>query len=467
VTLGRLILPGLRWQGETGFEHERPAIDRALAFGAGGFILFGGTVESVAALTRDLREQAGRPLLIGSDLERGAGQQVRGLTDVPPPGALASLDDSELIRWAGAITGAEARSVGIDWVYAPDADLDLAAENPIVQTRSFGADPERVAAAVTAWIEGCQSTGALACAKHFPGHGRTVVDSHDRLPEVGASRDDLAATDLVPFRAAIEAGVASIMTAHVSYPALDPAGRPATLSPVVLGLLRDELGFDGLVVTDALIMKGVFQDARPESAAVDSLVAGVDLMPYPIDPAATFAELERRAHADPAVRLAADRALGSYHRGLARAGATRPGAIPVDRSAETARRLLDAAAPAELRLRAPLELVVVDDDTDGAWPAGPSDDVERALGSAGVPLGPGGSRVVLVFAEPRASKGRAGLGPVSRRAIAAAMPADLLVLFAHPRLRADLPGGAPVIQGWHRQRLMQEAAAGWIRERLA
>ncbi len=466
MSLGRLVLPGLRWRDETGFAHERPLIDRALAFGCGGFILFGGTAEAVAELTRDLTAQAGRPLLIGADLERGAGQQVRGLTDVPPPGALASLDDLDLIRWAGAMTGAEARSVGIDWVYAPDADLDLAAENPIVQTRSFGADPARVAAAVTAWIEGCQATGALACAKHFPGHGRTVVDSHDRMPEVSTSRDQLASTDLVPFRAAIEAGVASVMTAHVSYRALDPAGRPATLSPPVLDLLRGELGFDGLVVTDALIMKGAFQDTRPEVAAVDSLVAGVDLLLYPIDPAATHAELERRAGADPAVRVAVDRALGSYHRGLTRAGLTPSGPIPADRSAEAARRLLDAKAPPGLRLRAPIELVVVDDDTDGAWPASPSDVTERALRNAGVPLGPGGSRVVLVFAEPRASKGRAGLGARSRQELAAAWPADLVALFAHPRIEAELPGGAPLIRAWHRQRLMQEAVAGWIRERL-
>jgi len=180
-------MPSLRWREGDGFLHEAEAIAAALNLGVGGFVLFGGTVVDVRALTASLREQAGRPLLIGSDLERGAGQQVRGLGELPPPRALAALGEQSVIRGAGLLTAMEALGVGINWVFAPDADLDIEPLNPIVQTRSFGSEPEKVAESVASWIAGCEVGGALACAKHFPGHGRTRVDSHDTIPVVDAS----------------------------------------------------------------------------------------------------------------------------------------------------------------------------------------------------------------------------------------------------------------------------------------
>ena len=146
----------------------------------GGFIIFGGTAESVRRLTADLLRRAGRPLLLASDLERGAGQQVAGLTEFPPPMALASLHDPAVVRWAASVTAQEARAVGINWVFAPVADLDILPENPIVQTRSFGGDANEVATYVASGLRGSVS-GALACAKHYPGHGRTTVDSHMTL----------------------------------------------------------------------------------------------------------------------------------------------------------------------------------------------------------------------------------------------------------------------------------------------
>ena len=182
---GRLILPALRAAPDGSFAHEAGAIADALDLGVGGFIIFGGNAESVRRLTADLLRRAERPLLIASDLERGAGQQVEGLTEFPPPLALAALDDPDVARWAGAVTAQEARAVGINWVFAPVADLDVLPENPIVQTRAFGDDPNRVATLVRNWIEGCQGAGALACAKHYPGHGRTAADSHITLPVGG------------------------------------------------------------------------------------------------------------------------------------------------------------------------------------------------------------------------------------------------------------------------------------------
>ena len=197
-------MPAIRWKPDTGFDHETGPIDAALRLGVGGFIVFGGTREAVAALTSRLTREAGRPLLISADLERGAGQQVAGLTELPPPAALSALGGLDEVRAAGQLTASEARSVGINWLLGPVADLDCAPENPIVQTRAFGADPDAVAARVAAWIDGAHRGGALTCVKHFPGHGRTTLDSHDRTPTVDSSAEELGRTDLVPFRAAIK-----------------------------------------------------------------------------------------------------------------------------------------------------------------------------------------------------------------------------------------------------------------------
>ncbi|MFL5494466.1 MAG: glycoside hydrolase family 3 N-terminal domain-containing protein [Gemmatimonadales bacterium] len=467
----RLIMPALRWRPDGGFAHEAATIADALALGVGGFIVFGGTVEAVRRLTTDLLRRAGRPLLIASDLERGAGQQVEGLTEFPPPAALASLEDAAVVRWAGAVTAQEARAVGINWVFAPVADLDVLPENPIVQTRAFGADPSRVATFVRSWIEGCQDAGALACAKHFPGHGRTEVDSHVALPVVPEAADTLRASDLLPFGVAIECGVASVMTAHVAYPALDPSGLPATISPAILGDLRERLGFDGLVVTDALIMDGALVGRRESDAAVEAIQAGVDLLLYPNDARrvrdALLQALASGAVTEQRLRVSLER----YDRAVTAASSATP---PVTRGPfDSAEALADALLEQGMlrgsvtRLAGPLDVVVVDDDLGGPYPPGPSDWTQRALGEKLVGRYTGGARVVLAFAEPRAWKGRSGFGPAARDALAnSASDADLIVLFGHPRLMEELPSDAPVLLAWHRQRLMQEAVARWLRRRI-
>jgi beta-glucosidase-like glycosyl hydrolase len=467
----RLIMPALRSDALSGFAHEAGRIADTLEIGVGGYIIFGGTTESVRRLTADLLRRAGRPLLLASDLERGAGQQVAGLTEFPPPMALASLREPAVVRWAASVTAQEARAVGINWVFAPVADLDLLPENPIVQTRAFGADPNEVATYVRQWIEGCQSAGALACAKHYPGHGRTSVDSHVALPVVEASASEME-VDQVPFTVAIQSGVASIMTAHVAYPSLDTSGLPATLSRTLLGRLRGAERFDGLVVTDALIMDGALVGRRESDAAVEAVQAGADLLLYPNDARRVRDALEAAvlSGALPPERL--KQSLGRYDRALEVATAPTP---PVTRGPfDSAEALADALLSQGMMVRsaipplsAPLDLVVIDDDIGGPYPPGPSDYVHRALGSTLTGRYAGGSRVVLVFAEPRAWKGRSGFGPAAREALAHhAAAADLIVLFGHPRLAADLPSNAPVLLAWHRQRLMQEAVARWLRKRL-
>ena len=468
---GRLILPALRAAADGGFGHEAARIADALDLGVGGFIVFGGTVESVRRLTADLFRRAGRPMLIAADLERGAGQQVAGLTEFPPPLALAALEDAAVVRWAGAVTAQEARAVGINWVFAPVGDLDVLADNPIVQTRAFGGDPNRVASLVRTWIEGCQDAGALACAKHFPGHGRTTVDSHIALPVVSDSAETLRDSDLLPFSIAVECGVASMMTAHVAYPALDASGLPATISGPIMAELRERLGFDGLVVTDALIMDGALVGRRESDAAVEAVQAGVDLLLYPNDARRVRDALEQALASGALAPARLAEALRRYDRALALATSATP---PVTRGPfESADALADALlAQGMLRggaptLRGPLDLVVVDDDLGGPYPPGPSDWVHQVLGANRIGRYDGGSRVVLAFAEPRAWKGRSGFGAASRDALANAVPgADLIVLLGHPRLLPELPTDAPVLLAWHRQRLMQEAVGRWLVRRL-
>jgi beta-glucosidase len=468
----RLIMPALRSDALSGFAHEAGRIADTLEIGVGGYIIFGGSAESVRRLTADLLRRAGRPLLLASDLERGAGQQVSGLTEFPPPMALASLNDPAVVRWAASVTAQEARAVGINWVFAPVADLDLLPENPIVQTRAFGADPNEVATYVRQWIEGCQTAGALACAKHYPGHGRTSVDSHVTLPVVDAPAADLE-TDHVPFTVAIQSGVASIMTAHVAYPGIDGSGLPATLSRTLLGRLRGAARFDGLVVTDALIMDGALVGRRESDAAVEAVQAGADLLLYPNDSRRVRDALEAALASSALPRERIQESLRRYHRALAAATAPTP---PVTRGPyESAEALADALLKQGMMLRrpvpeltGPLDLVVVDDDIGGPYPPGPSDYVHRKLGSELIGRYGGGSRVLLVFAEPRAWKGRSGFGPATKEALAHhAAGADLIVLFGHPRLAAELPSDAPVLLAWHRQKLMQDAAARWLRSRLA
>jgi beta-glucosidase len=471
MNAGRLVFPALRWKEETGFSHERSAIEAALEYGAGGFILFGGTPEGVGALTDRLGREAGRPLLLASDLERGAGQQVAGLSELPPPRALASLHDPAVLRGAGILTAVEALSVGINWALAPVADLDVEPDNPIVQTRAFGDEPEAVAAAVTAWIVGCQAAGAMACAKHFPGHGRTRTDSHMGLPVVDAPAELLEA-DLLPFQAAIGAGVSSVMTAHVAYPALDPSGTPATFSKPILDILRHRFGFDGLIVSDALMMEGARGARSQGEIGLDALRAGVDLLLYPDRPGVVAAALAAAAARDGGIARRIEESLARYEAALqAAASEPRPerpppsgGALATSDWLLTGPMLRGDVA----RLRGPLDLAIVDDDLGTPWPISPTTWVADALSARGVPVGSGGSRVVLAFAEPRASKGRSGFGPASLARLSGVVPgAALTVLFTHPRLLAEVPGEGPVLHAWHRQRLMQEAVARWLAARIA
>jgi beta-glucosidase-like glycosyl hydrolase len=467
----RLLLPAIRWDAATRFAGEARAIDAALARGVGGFVLFGGDTDAVRTLTADLYDRSPEPLLIGSDLERGAGQQFRGATQLPPLAAIGSLDDLSITRQAAALTAREALALGVNWIFAPVADLDIEPRNPIVGTRAFGADPVRVAAHVTAWIEGCRAEGALCCAKHFPGHGRTVADSHETLPTVDATREELE-TDLTPFRAAVVAGVDAIMTAHVAFPALDPAGVPATLSAPILDLLRQELGFEGLVVTDALIMKGLLAGDDEAAAAVKALSAGCDTLLYPADLQAVADAVENAGGKElPRARLA--RALGRVNAVVAAAPAGGKGAW--GRATDGAWAL--AIATRSIRFERgsaecprDFDLLTLDDDLGGPYPPPSRDAFLAGLRDAGfdprpvAALEPDRPGLIAVYADIRGWKGTPALREAARERLSAALerrPDALVVLFGHARLAPMVPSENLVV-AWGGEAVMQRAASRWL-----
>jgi beta-glucosidase-like glycosyl hydrolase len=474
--IAELFYPAIRWDAVHGFESSRGAIDEALQLGVGGFIIFGGPSEHVASLTEDLHSKSRVPLLIGADLERGAGQQFAGQTALPPLAAIASLEDLQSIRRAAGVSALEARSLGINWIYAPDCDLDIEPDNPIIGTRSFGSDPERVAEYAAAWIDACQAEGVLACAKHFPGHGRTTVDSHKQLPMVGESLDTLRQTDLVPFERAIERGVASVMSAHVAFPALDPTGSPATLSrPILTNLLRNELGFAGLIVTDALIMEGVLGGGESE-AVVRAVHAGCDCLLYPSnviesERAVRKAIDEKRIDGD-AIQHSLERRRRWARWAALSKEMNRPSRDESGWSSQIAERVVHMLSGRIPNLPQPWHLTIVDDDIGGPYPAPSRDPLVSALRNGGIDVvlsskGDGshdGSAVVALFGDIRAWKGRPGYSADAKAAVRGAMREDsatnrLIVQFSHPRLAEELEVSAPILCAWGGEAVMQRAAA--------
>ncbi len=268
--------------GYTGLEPPGWLLD-ALAEGLGGVVLFAnnltGTDVDVRTLTDRLRAAAGRDVVIALDEEGGDVtrlDQHRG-SRYPGAAALGALDDPQATEEVYAAIGARLADVGVTLNLAPVADVNSQPRNPVIGVRSFGADPAQVSRQVGAAVRGLQRSGIAACAKHFPGHGNSVDDSHHEVATLAQSREELDATDLPPFRAAIEAGVAAIMTGHLLVPALDP-DRLVTVSPAATRLLREDLGFTGAIVTDALEMRALAGTVGMTEGFVQALVAGADAL---------------------------------------------------------------------------------------------------------------------------------------------------------------------------------------------
>lgn len=274
----------------------------------GGVLVFRSEVLATALSANRWQELAKVPLLISSDLEMGMGMRFDETPWWAPNMAVAATGDVKWARLQGEATAVQARAMGVNWLFAPTSDVNNNPDNPVINVRSFGEDPATVAAFAKAFIEGAQTAGAMACAKHFPGHGDTATDSHIGLPVVDVSRERLLNLELVPFRAAIEARVGGVMSAHIALPQIETelaasvrqlseheaastefrsltesnAARvtlPGTLSPKIMtGLLREELKFNGVVVTDAMNMAGISARYTPAEAAIKTIKAGVDII---------------------------------------------------------------------------------------------------------------------------------------------------------------------------------------------
>ncbi|MEQ9372058.1 MAG: glycoside hydrolase family 3 N-terminal domain-containing protein [Coleofasciculus chthonoplastes F3-SA18-01] len=286
-------------------------------WGVGGVILLGGSAGELALRSRQLQEYAPIPLLIAADIEEGVGQRFAGATWFPPPmaiGAIAceNLDKAQYYaRHKGAITAQEALAIGINWILAPVVDVNNNPQNPVINVRAFSDTPETVSQLACQFIRGTQDYPVLTTAKHFPGHGDTAIDSHLNLPILSHSRSRLAEIEFPPFQAAMAAGVDAVMTAHLLIPSLDEQ-FPATLSEKVLTqVLRQELGFEGLIVTDALIMGAIANRYGATEAPVKAVEAGADILLMPVNPETTIQAI---CEAVTAGRISRDRILASVER---------------------------------------------------------------------------------------------------------------------------------------------------------
>jgi beta-N-acetylhexosaminidase len=289
----------------------------------GGLIVSRGAVGEFGSAMNAAQAMARVPLLVVSDLETGPGMRLTGGTNFPPAMAFGASGDVELAREAGRVTGREARAVGIHMTLGPVLDVNHNPLNPIINTRSFGEEPQLVARLGTAWAAGAREEGLLTAGKHFPGHGATELDSHVGLPVIAAGREQLSSVDLVPFASAIAGGMEGVLVGHIAVAALDgPNAPPASLSHnIVTGLLREQLGFQGLVFTDALNMGAITRRYSVPEASILAILAGADVLLQP-----------------PGERSVID----------AIVSAVESGRIPASRIEESARRVLTAKALAGL-----------------------------------------------------------------------------------------------------------------------
>ncbi|MER6281878.1 MULTISPECIES: glycoside hydrolase family 3 protein [unclassified Streptomyces] len=383
-----------------------------------------------------LDQPRGLPLLVATDQEHGAVCRVgRPATLFPGAMAIGAGGSRSDARTLGRISGTELRAMGINQDYSPDADVNVNPANPVIGVRSFGADPEAVAGMVAAEVKGYQAARVAATAKHFPGHGDTAVDSHYGFPVITHSRELWEKLDAVPFRAAVRAGIDSVMTAHIQFPALDDSGDPATLShPILTGILRGELGYDGVVITDSLGMEGVRSKYGDDRVPVLALKAGVDqlLNPPSIDvawhavlKAVQDGELTEARLDESILRILRLKArLGLFtdpwadRAGVDRTVGTRSHLAAADRIAErTTTLLVNEGGVLPLSRRTESRVLVV-----GADPASPS-------GTTGPPTGVLAAALTeLGFTATALSTGTAPSAATVTKAVAAAQDADAVVV---------------------------------------
>ena len=439
----------------------------------GGVIWFQALASEAARVTAELQSMAETPLLVSADLESGIGMRFTDTTWWPPAMALAAIGDVALAEEQARITAVDARGVGVNHILAPVADVNVDPNNPVINTRSFGEDPHEVARFVAAYVRGIQSEGCLATAKHFPGHGDTHVDSHRALPVLDVSRERLERVELVPFRAAIDAGVASVMTGHLAVPALDPTlapvraefenvygthddevtqcgTLPATVSRAMIDLLRRDLGFRGIVVTDSFDMGGLAAHFDPGEAAVRAIEAGNDQVLYSADTDAAIAAVRAAVRSG---RISIEEPLErvmTAKRGIVRRAEARRSTTRADDVAQRSITLVrDTSSLLPLRTSNYRVVVTSDELADAA----------RMLGD-----GSGdGVLVVLLAARPISGAGRIAVPEEVRKLVHENAEQCIVVSFGSPYILRELGDVSTFVCAWGIQPVLQRAAIRAIR----
>jgi beta-glucosidase-like glycosyl hydrolase len=479
--VAELLVPAIRWDTTTGFTRERNRIARALELGVGGFVLRGGPEAEVRSLIKDIRQASKIPLLIGAELERGAGQQFPGTTGLPPLAAIAALNDPNLVQRAAKLTAREARPLGVNWGFAPMCDLRMNPANVRTTVDGIAGNADEIGVIAANWIEACQHEGMLACAKHFPGAGRVGESNGTGVPPVDVPRSLLFENEFKPFRAAISSRVASMLVAHVSYPSLDASESPATFSSVILRyLLREKYGFEGLVASDVLQVRSPLTPEDEADIAMRALDAGCDVLLGPSHLDSLVDTLERCVRDGP---LYEDRIEQSRRRRLKWAQWAAPqtdfrrvSGSDVAWALQLSERVITMIRGNAPRVGKALEIVIVDDDESG--PSGHprlafAQAFESAQVAASVVEGPTSGLdapvYVAVFGELRGDRHdvayhRETLDRVAEVCVEATKQRReaVIVLFAPPVLASQIRGSAPIVCGWSGDRCMQEAVARWL-----
>ena len=279
--IGQILMPRLNFEDPGALSYAKELVSR---YHFGSFIIMGGEYLQVRQATQQLQDISEFPLFFGCDAERGVGQVLAGATLFPSNMSLGAVADSDLVNREARFIANEMSFCGLNVNFAPIVDVNTNPENPIINIRSYGDDPNSVSGLGISFIKGCQDEGVMACAKHFPGHGSTGIDSHIELPNVMRSLDEFFKCELIPFQKAIKHGVSSIMTAHISVPRIDVRGVPATISDEIINKLLRDLGFSGLVFTDSFHMGAIDKFGSEEEIASMALTSGCDIILDPRDP---------------------------------------------------------------------------------------------------------------------------------------------------------------------------------------
>lgn len=422
------------------------------------FIVFGGNRETTPGLLRWIRaEIVPRPPLFAADLEEGPGQQIAGATRYPPMMALGASRSEELAQELGAAIAEEANALGIRWLFGPVLDLARDPKNPVMGARSLGSDPARAETLASAFVRGVSEGGGIATGKHFPGHGSTPLDSHEELPTIELSLEWLEKSDLRPFKTLVAQKIPSIMVGHLCVPALESDVKcPTTFSSrIIEGYLRGKLGFDGVVVTDALMM-GALKNDSPDSLGLRALQAGNDLLLMPGDPLATAQRIEeavvRGGLSEKRIDRSLDRLqkLSTHNRERFRLNLE---GKRLDRVfAEKSFTLIDPRKAFQ-PLR-PGESISLHVWNECKAAEGFDALLRKEMGTRGIHVEENGRPVLFLLSDNRAWRGRAGYSQETLDQVlqvltnAAPYPSPLIIGLCSPFALTPLLGKAPILLGY-------------------